>query len=536
MTVLPVIGRELRAAARSSFSYYLRVLGVMALLIVLVLPGVTDSLGPGDGGKLFAYFHCALFFAIWFLVPLLAADAISRERREGTLPLLFLTPLKPRGIVLGKGMVHALRAFMLWLAVLPVLTVCLLLGGVGWFEVFLSELVTFSSVGLALAAGVVASAASKSLPRALACALALAVLLNLAFLLALRACLALAMGAFLSNPQAMPDLWDVSLADGLAMAINTSEAWQQMENYFQGTVHLGLAPLICCYTAAALLSLLGALLAGRFAAWLVSRTWREQPPSPRVLWLRERLCRPFVFQNLLRRWLRWELQHNPIGWLEQRSWSGRLVAWSCFAIIMCAYSSLFANMSLYKNAFGAVQNVLASILGVSIAMSAAGSFRRERESGVLELLLVAPLRESQIIIGRVRGLWGQFIPASVLLCAVWLYCATFLSTRTEVGSVLRFVVTFITLPVVGLYFSLACGSFIAALLWTLLAEFGVPAALVEVVNTLHFSPPAPGNSDAYLLAVPLIPSFVQILLALFLGWRLHGNLRRRNFAFEARRL
>ena len=45
----------------------------------------------------------------------------------------------------------------------------------------------------------------------------------------------------------------------------------------------------------------------------------------------------------------------------------------------------------------------------------------ERESGVLELLLVSPLGEKQIIAGRLSGLWGQFAPAAVLLLAIWAY-------------------------------------------------------------------------------------------------------------------
>ena len=42
-----------------------------------------------------------------------------------------------------------------------------------------------------------------------------------------------------------------------------------------------------------------------------------------------------------------------------------------------------------------------------------GSFRRERETGVLELLLVAPLSTHQIVWGRLRAIWGQFAPAAV---------------------------------------------------------------------------------------------------------------------------
>jgi ABC-type transport system involved in multi-copper enzyme maturation permease subunit len=420
--------------------------------------------------------------------------------------------------------------------VLPVLTVCLLIGGVGWSDVMLAALVNFSSICLALAAGLAASAVTKAWTRALALAMVLALVFFLVFLTALPFVFLNALWLFSGDPDLGNEWFSASPGWGLALALNHNEMWQDLENYFLTGLKLGLAPLICSYAGVALMSLICALLVGRFAAWMVSRSWREQPPSARILWLQDRLCRPVFFQDALRRWLRWQLQRNPIGWLEQRSWSGRLVVWSWFAIVMCAYSSMFANMALYKNAFGALQTLLASILALGIAVSAAGSFRRERESGVLELLLVAPLRESQLILGRVRGLWAQFIPASVLLCAVWLYCATFLAVGSQLMSVLLYVVTFITLPVVGLYFSLTRGSFMAALLWTLLVQFACPAALLQAMDFMLAPSMALSNRDELFLGGRLVPILFQILLALFLSWRLHSNLKRRKFAFESHRL
>jgi ABC-type transport system involved in cytochrome c biogenesis permease component len=121
MTVLPVIARELRVSARQPFTYYLRVLGVTALLLMSLLFGLQVGFEPTFGRELFGALHRTLFGAIWVLVPMLTADCISRERREGTLGLLFLTPLKGTDIVVAKAVAQGLRAITLGLAVLPVL-------------------------------------------------------------------------------------------------------------------------------------------------------------------------------------------------------------------------------------------------------------------------------------------------------------------------------------------------------------------------------------------------------------------------------
>src|SRR3954454_8357900 len=175
MTILPVISRELRSVARHTFTYYLRVVGAGALLLASFFFGIEFGFGPTLGGRLFGNLHLTLFFAIWILVPLLTADCISRERREGTLGLLFMTPLKGTDIVVAKSLAHGLRAMSLWLAVLPVLAIPFILGGVSWHEAVLSLMINFSALSWALAAGLLASAWSKLWLRALLRAAILAV-------------------------------------------------------------------------------------------------------------------------------------------------------------------------------------------------------------------------------------------------------------------------------------------------------------------------------------------------------------------------
>jgi ABC-type transport system involved in multi-copper enzyme maturation permease subunit len=524
MILLPVIERELRSAARQSFTYLLRVLGVVALLLVVAGFALRGALGPDCGGELFRALHGVLFFAIWLMAPLLTADCISRERREGTLPLLFLTPLKPPNIVWAKSAAHGLRAFSLWLAVVPVLAICLVAGGLGWVEIVISVLVNFSAICIAMAAGLVASAFSRVWTRAMAVAMLLAFAFFLAYLWLILVCVGMAGGPW--NPDEFQP-WD-----GLSLALNLDGAWQSR----WGTT-IGGPMLLRTFELFAPISFGALVLLVRFAAWRVKRTWPERPASARMEWLKNKLFSPAVFAQVLRRWLRWELQRNPIGWLERRSWSGRLVVWSWLAVVTCIYSSVFANLGIYSRGFHSLQMVLAWLLAGSIAVSAAGSFRRERETGVLELLLVAPLREWQIIGGRVRGLWGQFLPSIILLCAVWLYGASFLSEESEWLPVLLFLVTFATLPIVGLYFSLTRSNFVVALLCTVVLQMLFPVILEQVAEFL--SEPALltsgyGNSTGEDLALRLLAPLFQLLLALFLGWRLLENLRHRSFAMEGR--
>src|SRR6185369_11363920 len=69
------------------------------------------------------------------------ADCLSWEKREGTLGLLFLTDLKGYDVVLGKLAAHSLNAFYSVVAVLPMLAIPLLMGGITLGEVGRTALV-----------------------------------------------------------------------------------------------------------------------------------------------------------------------------------------------------------------------------------------------------------------------------------------------------------------------------------------------------------------------------------------------------------
>jgi len=523
MTLFPIIGRELRAAARHSFTYHLRVLGVAALLLASLLFGLNRGFEPNRGAALFGNLHFTLFLAIWIMVPLLTADCISRERREGTLGLLFLTRLRASGIVVAKGVAHGLRALSLWVAVLPVLTIPFLQGGVTWSQAVLSVLINFSAICWALAAGLLASAWSKTWLRALL----QSALLAFCFLLLVG----LAAGFVLTPVFGRRDLptglagYIFAAVSGLGFLSSSLGSWP---------AYLRLAASASVLEAMAKvagLSLAALVLAVILAGARTRRVWQEEPPSPRQLWLQAAFCTPVVWVALLRRWMRWKIEHNPVGWLEQRTWSGRLVTWGWFAVIVSLYSAALSDSNFFRT-YDPMQRATAWFLAFTIAASAAGSFQRERETGVLELLLVSPVGEAAIIAGRLRGLWGQFLPAVALLLGVWCYFIVIFHSSGDDEAVLFHAANFLFLPVIGLYFSLRCRNFVSALLCTLGAGLLAPLVAPPLLGLMKSLWLNAGTLYDWQMRPSGRAAFCQFLCAAFCWQSLHVRLHNRSFPLE----
>jgi ABC-type transport system involved in multi-copper enzyme maturation permease subunit len=525
MNVLPVAVRELRAQARQPFTFWLRMLGVLALLGAGWFFVLSFPLTPSRGSALFGYMHLVLLFSVWVLVPLGAADCLSRERREGTMGLLFLTPLKPRDIVLAKGLTHGLRGVTLLIAVLPVLTIPFLIGGVSWQQAVASALANFVAICWALAAALVASSLARTGLRAMALAALFAVVAF--FIQAYVGGLILGWQLGGKVRAGYPHL-DLSLIGGLALNGIDTRSWRS----WAGGGGLR-ASVLLSIVQSTLVSVLVLGAAVWFAAHRVRRSWQEEPPSARLQQIEKVFCQPVIWVSFLKRWMQWKLQHNPIGWLEQRHWTGRMVTWAWFSIIVSVQTTAMTDSTFFRG-YAVWESVMAWLLTFSMAASAAGSFRRERETGVLELLLVSPLTSGQIIGGRLRALWGQFLPSIVLLLGVWMYFGHILPNHEhDLVQVWFFAVTYLIVPVIGLYFSVSCRHFITAFLLTLGTVAVAPALAVSVVrlvwhlasgSTVYFMISPPGSDPPAIL--------MQLCFAGGFAVMLKRRLETRSFPLE----
>ena len=126
-------------------------------------------------------------------------------------------------------------------------------------------------------------------------------------------------------------------------------------------------------------------------------------------------------------------------------------------------------------------------LAATMAFAAVNSFQRERVSGVMELILVAPLSPEQIIFGRLKGIWGQFLPAALLWLGIE-QLATISGLRrsaTDEPAVALFAAAvFLAVPSVGLRCSLLPLPMLANWIITLALVALAPALAMVVTDFL----------------------------------------------------
>jgi ABC-type transport system involved in multi-copper enzyme maturation permease subunit len=521
--VWPVVQRELRAAARWPLGPWLRVGSGLAAMAAFWLSA--DYSYAQMGAVLFDRIHSLLLCLMCAIIPALTADCLAREQREGTLGLLFLTPLTASGIVLGKILAQTFRALTAWLAVMPVLTIPFLTGGVSWTDLIGLLVIELSVACLGLAAGVLASSLTAN--RVLA--FTLAYLLMAAFMLWFgifgESDLTSATSALLTHNayklQPIPEVFDLVARDFM------------------------MAALIL-------------VVALRFAGWRVQRSWQDQIPSARRQNLLRHYCTP-----VLKRWfvrsMRRALERNPIAWLQQYSWKARTTKWGLCLLVVMAESAVLSG-NAYFNGDSHVMAILLLLVAAAYLFAGVNGFFHEKKSGALELILVSPLSVKQIIFGRVWGLWRQFFPAVFLLLAsdillratipgqsLFFYYSSFgwdmnwdntWMMDLEIGAV------FLTLPVVATCFALNFKNLFVVSALTAALVLG-PAVVLMFSPFLHeflisYTPPwleidvEAALESLYVPQFLPLPAWVMIVHAAsgaFAYRLLRRNLSRRHYAF-----
>jgi ABC-type transport system involved in cytochrome c biogenesis permease component len=404
MTFLPIVGRELRVAARKRSTFWVRVSAAIVALVIgggfLAMTMFRFGFGTASLGKgLFAALTWLSLAAVLSAGLFFTSDCLSEEKRDGTLGLLFLTDLTGYDVVLGKLLATSLRAFYALLAVFPILGITLMMGGVTGVQFWKTALALVNALFSSLAVGLFISAVSRDSQKALAGTLVVMVLL---------AVVGPVVDGVLAGIRQRPFQAGLALASpGYLFAI--AGAW-------------GRAPF---WTA---------LLVNQAVAWgllgltcfLLPRTWQEKGRTRSTT--REKWGHWWKFGGVKHRIRLREklLGLNPVLWLACRErWQG--VALWILSLLVAAFAVTMLLITDTKGGFwlawSYVGGAVTLVLYLGIASQACRFFVDARRSGLLEVLLVTPLTAKQIVFGQCRALLRMFAVPLVIYLAVQLVAA-----------------------------------------------------------------------------------------------------------------
>ena len=437
MNFFPVVGRELQIAARKPLTYRLRVVTVFICLAVCARAVVqysnTGNLGAGQGINLFFTLTVIAFLFSSFAGVLVCSDSLSREKRDGTLGLLFLTDLRPIDVVFGKLFAHGLNLFYGLLAFVPILAMTLQMGGVSPLLVGKTVLMLLNCLFFSIAIGTYVSSISKDERKALWASIGLL--------------LALYVGPYIlieylsehNNPGLSSFLIFLSPMTALNSIVGGFFGRSSMFNI--PGVHIGGMGFYVALLVPHLLAWFLLYRSGRAISRVASgggarSEWFES--------IRER-WHYFLFgrgeqRRVHRQWL---LDHHPMTWMVMREKLKLKYVWTLVISVMfiwvvgyttngeiMAESTVLMSLGMFVHFF----------LKIWAASEAASAIAEDRRTGALELVVTTPLGAQGIVNGIFKASLLQFWKPVVLLVVaeVLLVCTIAAPGRNQDISVLRF--------------------------------------------------------------------------------------------------
>lgn len=457
MNWIPLVEHELRAGVRRPRTFRTRLAAAGAAVGICcwgLLVWADWKSAASLGHSLLELLGWTGFIGTALAGLFLTSDCISQERREGTLGLLFLTDLRGRDVAFGKLAAKGLTPVYCLLAMLPALTVCVIVGGVTAGEVCRLWMVLLNTLFFSLSLAILTSTFCRQQ----------------------RAAQAVAVAAIFLSVFRLP-----LLGAGFASASSPSLA-ASFAFVFSPTCNYLLA-----YDAryrGASGSFWGSLLATDLLAW--GCLWAAGRLLPRMsseetsLFIRAtgtRWPRLQLLGTARRQRLRCELlSRNPITWLASRDGWKQHSSWCLPALALWIWlcfdpsSPGGASAQICFAAFVAVH----ALFKVWVGSDASHILASDRLSGTLELLLSTPLQTREVAAGMLSAFRRRFtgpLAALVILdaaLAVKMLSVGDLTTAFATGAVAAMLLAdFCCLCWVGLWRGLTARDPVRAILATL---------------------------------------------------------------------
>jgi len=412
VTFLPIVERELRVAARRRGTYWLRLLVAFGLVLIATWIFLAARNEPQHQvGQMMFYTLTGGLMLYCLLAGLRStADCLSEEKREGTLGLLFLTDLRGYDVIIGKLTANSLAVFYCVIAVLPVLAIPLLLGGVAGAEFGRISLVLVNTLFFSLCAGMLASAMCRN-GRA-------AIIWTFLLILLVAA----------GGPGLGLYLWWI--ADWRGNYQFEFLLPSPVFSYFAGVDSLfarGIGKGF--YVSLGIVHVLAWVFLG-LASLIAPRSWQDRASSPggarRSELLRAGLEGDLEVRHAFRTRL---LNRNAFYWLATRPRSRALWAWGPLALAALAWIWGFYEFGrdwLNPGLYVATGFLLSVTMKGYIGAESGRRLIEDRKIGAMELLLSTPLSVRQILHGQFLALQRQFFfPVLVMFVVdLWLLIAS----------------------------------------------------------------------------------------------------------------
>ncbi len=413
--------REMRAAARRRATHIARMLAALGAIgfgIYALYFGMFQYLPPATAGR--SFFECLILAGYAFAVfygTLSTCDCISQEKRDGTLGLLFLTRLNSLDVIWGKTLPRLSHSIYCLLAAMPSLAFVFILGGVTLLEFFTAVASVANALFFFTALGLLVSVFSQNEKRVFSMALSLALALGVAA----PACVIMgqSFGASSISPSAL-----ISMGPSIILFASRLNA--------QPASPTGIPVQSLAFWANHALAWLMLLLAGIRLARSVRETGNGENR------LHQLFFRPISITQ--RRRARTDLESdswwevNPFFEtvirfdLRQSSPTARFcILFLAFLVLLFAYPQgwLFPTGWISSDAmpsawfsppvFPAAVLLTHLLLKFAVAAEACHSLSTERRSGGLELLLVTPPGESEIVRGHLLAIKRRYVTPTLLV-------------------------------------------------------------------------------------------------------------------------
>tara|TARA_Y100000588_G_scaffold341631_1_gene385820 strand:- start:570 stop:2189 length:1620 start_codon:yes stop_codon:yes gene_type:complete len=406
MTSLPIVERELRLASRKLGSWLWRwIIAIVAVCFGGLWLGIAYLESGMMKGDIFFAILAWACFAYCLLAGLwTTSDTLTQEKTDGTLGLLFLTDLRGYDVVLGKMITASLKSFYGVLAVLPVLALPLLMGGVTNEQFWRTAGALLNILIFSLSLGMFFSALSWSSGRA--------VFWTFLSLLGVTLLPLVYLWTSGNAPAWLMVSPGFAMADASAPVIGAAAGAAGYWPWLGG----GLA------VSAMLLAL---------ASWIIPYRWREPKLRPQVLSLAKRVSGD-AFQSSEDRQSAL-LDANPVGWLVWRMRTFRISRRLLMVLLISMGSVLLGyevvdgalDDEIWWMAMGGLIWVASFWIRLEVARHAVMTIYEAKASGALEQILVTSVDERQFRRGHFAAMvrfwmWPVIVLASLPVLAALL--------------------------------------------------------------------------------------------------------------------